>query len=93
MSRPRLPVGSRSASPVTSPQSEVTSSPGSAPSAATSLEKPLSNLKREKFEHFSVRVVKWQFDALCKRSNARGISLGEVLRAILDQTLAGERTS
>lgn len=40
----------------------------------------------------SVRVPTWQFDALCKRAQKRGVGLGEVLRALLYDVLAAERS-
>ena len=55
---------------------------------------PLKPPKRDKLVALPVRVVEWQFTALCRRAHARGISLGEVLRAILDANITPEeRTS
>jgi hypothetical protein len=54
---------------------------------------PLKPPKREELVQLPVRVANWQFAALCRRAQARGVGLGEVLRAILDGALATERTS
>lgn len=48
-------------------------------------------VKRGNLEHFTVRIVPWQYDVLAKRALARGVGMGEVLRSILEQALASER--
>ncbi len=48
---------------------------------------------REKLTVLPVRVADWHYAALCRVAHHRGVGLGEVLRAILNQVFANERPS
>lgn len=48
-------------------------------------------VRRGNLEHFTVRIVPWQYDVLAQRAISRGVSMGEVLRTILEQVLSSER--
>jgi hypothetical protein len=47
--------------------------------------------KREKLTVLPVRVADWHFSVLCRMAHSRGVGLGEVLRAILNQVFENER--
>lgn len=50
-------------------------------------EKPV----REKLTVLPVRVADWHYATLCRMAQRRGVGLGEVLRAILNQAFQNER--
>lgn len=48
--------------------------------------------KREQLTVLGARVAVWQYDVLWQRARERGVSIGEVLRAVLDEALTSQRT-